>query len=285
MLILTCLRNRHADLLHFIAQKESKCLDLRTQLAQHEADLLALKRTWERIVWRASFPSDATPPPPTPASAVSPGVGEVVGAIKEGVQGIGRMLAMGGLAIGGPEREQPSPSPSARSATMPDASPLLSSSSSPLPSDSSHVSSPSVSSRASTASSSGSRHSSLSSLTSASSMTSVAESESDVTPKITPVPTGADLSSLSKQETKVSTVGGSYDDIMARRKRRTMTVGLLQTTGAESSRPSSDKENDQVKEAASESSWLSTANRKLEDVQKSQAYVVPLPFLSSLTPT
>lgn len=38
------------DLLRFIAQKEAKCLELRTQLAQHEGDLLVLKRKWERIV-------------------------------------------------------------------------------------------------------------------------------------------------------------------------------------------------------------------------------------------
>ena len=31
---------RHADLLQFIAQKESKCLELRSQLATHEAELL-----------------------------------------------------------------------------------------------------------------------------------------------------------------------------------------------------------------------------------------------------
>jgi hypothetical protein len=39
--------SRHADLLHFIAQKESKCLELRSQLAMHEAELLqcALPRT------------------------------------------------------------------------------------------------------------------------------------------------------------------------------------------------------------------------------------------------
>ena len=43
---------RHADLLRFIAQKESKCLELRSQLAAHEAELAQLKRKWERIVSR-----------------------------------------------------------------------------------------------------------------------------------------------------------------------------------------------------------------------------------------
>ncbi|KAL0565015.1 hypothetical protein V5O48_017022, partial [Marasmius crinis-equi] len=47
------LAEKHADLLHFIAQKESKCLDLRTQLASHEAELLQLKKKWERIVERS----------------------------------------------------------------------------------------------------------------------------------------------------------------------------------------------------------------------------------------
>ncbi|KIY70877.1 hypothetical protein CYLTODRAFT_165938 [Cylindrobasidium torrendii FP15055 ss-10] len=44
--------DKHADLLHFIAQKESKCLELRSQLAVHERELLELKRKWERIVQR-----------------------------------------------------------------------------------------------------------------------------------------------------------------------------------------------------------------------------------------
>ncbi|KAI0251903.1 hypothetical protein BJV78DRAFT_1154094 [Lactifluus subvellereus] len=46
------LAEKHADLLQFIAQKESKCLDLRSQLAVHESELLELKRKWERIVNR-----------------------------------------------------------------------------------------------------------------------------------------------------------------------------------------------------------------------------------------
>lgn len=50
---------RHADLLHFIAQKEAKCLELRTQLTQHEADLNALKSKWTSIVQKAN-PSSST---------------------------------------------------------------------------------------------------------------------------------------------------------------------------------------------------------------------------------
>ncbi|EGO29354.1 hypothetical protein SERLADRAFT_433346 [Serpula lacrymans var. lacrymans S7.9] len=46
------LTEKHADLLQFIAQKESKCLELRSQLAVHETELLNLKRQWERIVNR-----------------------------------------------------------------------------------------------------------------------------------------------------------------------------------------------------------------------------------------
>ncbi|RPD65648.1 hypothetical protein L226DRAFT_501372 [Lentinus tigrinus ALCF2SS1-7] len=46
------LTEKHADLLRFIAQKESKCLELRSQLAVHEAELAQLKRKWERIVSR-----------------------------------------------------------------------------------------------------------------------------------------------------------------------------------------------------------------------------------------
>ncbi|KAI0056590.1 hypothetical protein BV25DRAFT_1553708 [Artomyces pyxidatus] len=63
------LAEKHADLLQFIAQKESKCLDLRSQLAVHESELRALKQKWERIVHREFGRTQA---PPTPSSAVSP---------------------------------------------------------------------------------------------------------------------------------------------------------------------------------------------------------------------
>lgn len=42
---------RHADLLHFIAQKESKCLELRYQLAVHEAELLQCTSIFIHIAW------------------------------------------------------------------------------------------------------------------------------------------------------------------------------------------------------------------------------------------
>ncbi|KAF8908407.1 hypothetical protein CPB85DRAFT_1436036 [Mucidula mucida] len=60
------LAEKHADLLHFIAQKESKCLELRSQLAVHEAELLELKRKWERIVSRGFERQQASSTPSTP---------------------------------------------------------------------------------------------------------------------------------------------------------------------------------------------------------------------------
>ena len=57
--------SRHADLLQFIAQKVSKCLELRQQLAIQEAELTQLKRTWARIVTRgitSSSGSGSSPP-------------------------------------------------------------------------------------------------------------------------------------------------------------------------------------------------------------------------------
>ncbi|TCD61815.1 hypothetical protein EIP91_007860 [Steccherinum ochraceum] len=107
------LTEKHADLLQFIAQKESKCLELRSQLAAHEEELAHLKRKWERIVSRGmdraytpSFPSTNVPsssPPtsshhPSPSlasSLLSPTNGAVLDGIKEGVQGVGRLLAAG----------------------------------------------------------------------------------------------------------------------------------------------------------------------------------------------
>ncbi|KAF9072339.1 hypothetical protein BDP27DRAFT_427182 [Rhodocollybia butyracea] len=53
---------KHAELLQFIAQKESKCLELRTQLAAHESELLQLKKKWERIVFRGFEKSQAAQP-------------------------------------------------------------------------------------------------------------------------------------------------------------------------------------------------------------------------------
>ncbi|KAK0472680.1 hypothetical protein EDD18DRAFT_1229824 [Armillaria luteobubalina] len=64
------LTEKHADLLHFIAQKESKCLELRSQLAVHEAELLQLKRKWERIVSRG-FEKQQQIPSPSPSSSSS----------------------------------------------------------------------------------------------------------------------------------------------------------------------------------------------------------------------
>ena len=40
LFVKTHLSIRHADLLHFIAQKERKCLELREQLAVHENELV-----------------------------------------------------------------------------------------------------------------------------------------------------------------------------------------------------------------------------------------------------
>ncbi|KIJ63760.1 hypothetical protein HYDPIDRAFT_112705 [Hydnomerulius pinastri MD-312] len=82
---------RHADLLHFIAQKERKCLELRDQLAVHEKELAELKRKWERIVNRG-FASGANGGGHDPHPSNAPGLGNVaLDGLKEGV----RMLAAG----------------------------------------------------------------------------------------------------------------------------------------------------------------------------------------------
>ncbi|KAF9523520.1 hypothetical protein CPB83DRAFT_886844 [Crepidotus variabilis] len=96
---------KHADLLQFIAQKESKCLDLRSQLATHEAELHQLKKKWERIVNRG-FDKSSSPTSPsanlnlnlspsiTYNTPLSPGAhAPVLEGIKEGVQGVGRFIA------------------------------------------------------------------------------------------------------------------------------------------------------------------------------------------------
>ncbi|KAM5531404.1 hypothetical protein V8D89_014928 [Ganoderma adspersum] len=70
------LTEKHADLLRFIAQKESKCLELRSQLAAHEAELAQLKRKWERIVSRG-MDRAYSQPPTTPSSLLTDAVKDV----------------------------------------------------------------------------------------------------------------------------------------------------------------------------------------------------------------
>lgn len=116
---------RHADLLRFIAQKESKCLELRQQLAVHEAELAQLKQTWTRIVTRGSTSSLGSG---SPSSSDVPSLGlhstehpdDVslfsVNAIRESVQGVGRLLAqLGDLGAQGLPLDVLHPIPSSSS--------------------------------------------------------------------------------------------------------------------------------------------------------------------------
>ncbi|KAF9003219.1 hypothetical protein BDQ17DRAFT_1425201 [Cyathus striatus] len=93
------LAEKHADLLQFIAQKESKCLELRSQLAMHEAELLQLKRKWERIVNRGFERDQSTYPTSSPPTSTQTLAGltspTLVEGIKEGVQGMSRLFASG----------------------------------------------------------------------------------------------------------------------------------------------------------------------------------------------
>lgn len=86
------LTEQHAGLLQLIAQKEAKCLDLRSQLATHEAELKDLKRKWERIVSRGV---DRAYAPTAPSTSSPPVNAPMLEGIKEGVQEVGRMLAAG----------------------------------------------------------------------------------------------------------------------------------------------------------------------------------------------
>ncbi|KIK04758.1 hypothetical protein K443DRAFT_675536, partial [Laccaria amethystina LaAM-08-1] len=101
----------HAELLLFIAQRESKCLEFRLQLAMHEEGLLQLKHKWERI---SQPPPDAVSRTPSnaitnPASAVVAGL--TGPAVLEGIkEGMHRFLAAG-LPITDPNLTPSSPSP------------------------------------------------------------------------------------------------------------------------------------------------------------------------------
>lgn len=136
------LAEKHAELLHFIAQKESKCLELRSQLAVHEEELLQLKRKWERIVNRGFEKSQSPPdavsraPPNTITNPASTVVAGLTGpAVLEGIkEGMHRFLAAG-LSISDPNSTPSSPSPLSAS-PLPlsgqRSSPLLAERSSPL---------------------------------------------------------------------------------------------------------------------------------------------------------
>ncbi|KAF8834681.1 hypothetical protein BDN67DRAFT_985156, partial [Paxillus ammoniavirescens] len=94
------------DLLHFIAQKERKCLELRDQLSVHERELAELKRKWERIVNRGFTPGGGECDPP-PHLTLNAGLGGVAfDGLKEGV----RMIAAGLSDLGGviqdPEQDE-----------------------------------------------------------------------------------------------------------------------------------------------------------------------------------
>ncbi|KAH7882819.1 hypothetical protein F5I97DRAFT_133062 [Phlebopus sp. FC_14] len=85
---------RHADLLHFIAQKERKCLELRDQLAVHEKELADLKRKWERIVNRGFSHSEQFDPISSSSANYSNNAGlgsTALEGLKEGV----RIIATG----------------------------------------------------------------------------------------------------------------------------------------------------------------------------------------------
>lgn len=105
---------RHADLLRFIAQKEAKCLELRSQLATHEAELAQLKRKWERIVSRGMDRAYSSSSQQASSYALDN--------IKEGVQGAARLLAAGLVDLSSPPTptsRSTFPSAPARSAPLP----------------------------------------------------------------------------------------------------------------------------------------------------------------------
>lgn len=78
------LAETHADLLHSIAQKEAKCLELRTQLSQQEAELKELKSQWTNIVQKT-----------LPASSLTGGSGGSISLAGAAVirEGVGRLFS------------------------------------------------------------------------------------------------------------------------------------------------------------------------------------------------
>ncbi|KAI0292884.1 hypothetical protein BC826DRAFT_1105288 [Russula brevipes] len=114
--VVLTLAERHADLLQFIAQKESKCLDLRSQLATHEGELLELKRKWERLVRREfgrnmPSPSFAVSPAPSAASAAAlanAGSSVVLNGLVGGVRALAAVTTSPPLTSSAPGTRAPS---------------------------------------------------------------------------------------------------------------------------------------------------------------------------------
>ncbi|KAL5521735.1 hypothetical protein ACEPAF_2483 [Sanghuangporus sanghuang] len=101
------LAEKHADLLRFIAQKESRCLELRSQLATEEAELLVLKRKWEQIVSRQVKRSSSASVSSS-LDAETTMQSNMLSGIKEGVQEVGRLLAqLGDLGVQNKETDPP----------------------------------------------------------------------------------------------------------------------------------------------------------------------------------
>ncbi|KAI6127847.1 hypothetical protein EDD16DRAFT_1892747 [Pisolithus croceorrhizus] len=94
---------KHADLLHFIAQKERKCLELREQLAIHEHELAELKRKWERIINR-TLPTGGCENLVSTSSTNAVLGGTTLDGIKEGV----RRITLGLSDLGGGASMEPS---------------------------------------------------------------------------------------------------------------------------------------------------------------------------------
>ena len=98
---------RHADLLRFIAQKEAKCMELRTKLASQEEELVQLKRKWEKIVNRGFdrvYAANGMTPPQSTSSPMLEG-------IKEGMQEVSRVITtgLGDYKSAPPNTTHPSP--------------------------------------------------------------------------------------------------------------------------------------------------------------------------------
>ncbi|CDZ98430.1 hypothetical protein [Phaffia rhodozyma] len=199
------LAEKHADLLSFIAQKESRCLELREQLAQNEAELANLKKKWTTVVSRASARSANELNPPFSANqnrTNNAGNGQGSGGNLSSVASLGahpegllssetiqsgkRLLNLVlGVDLDEPSSVSPSsestplptPPPSASLASVPNSSSTSSSSSSSSPSPFSSLTSSSSSS--STSNSAPVRHKYTSSSLSSSSLEKVSEAPED----------------------------------------------------------------------------------------------------------
>lgn len=286
---------RHADLLQFIAQKESKCLELRLQLAVQEAELAELKRKWERIVSRgmdrayssplttSRSPNPAAVSPSFPVSSIIPTAGT---AIKEGVRLLAAGFDLSASEPSSPQAFSPPAVPISGFATVSRAT-LASAAAMKKAAANKHAANQSISSVSTATTSSASTPSQRLSQSSASSLLSSFSLEDSVEEECDsrPPPISEERPEVLAETIQLNSPRSLNSRLRRRSKdaeslQSSSTVGLSTTSTKSSSsarRQSRTHDTPLSSNAAAprsdNSGWMGSVGKKWEDMQRGEAYV------------